>query len=947
MIRNNLFKLFFVLIVVLGLLSFMRSNAPAAVTGKIAGTIVDSQTKEPLPGVNVTIEGTTLGAATLPNGEYFVIGIPPGIYMVTASLIGYQKMSVSDVNVNVDRTTTVNFSVKSTTIESKEAVIVTAERPTIIRDLTASSTRTDATVFQSTPVQDTRDLINLNAGILRDQDGNILIRGGAANQFKFYVDGLSIEENDTRENGMRDVMRNLTNKFQFNVLGVQEMEVITGGFNAEYGDAQSGIINIVTKEGGGAFHGEFRVEYGPKGKYHFGNYEYDPNQQLAILEWKDFSAWETWNNGRTNPKEYKDSLAGWYEKWKLIVMPSNDKVHMGGAYDYRELTYKRAVWGVGGPLRGNKVTFFFSGELRSKPSLYASPFKYFNYDNLDFNLTYRITPKMKLKLKAYSNYNQDGWRGFSENNIHDAIGVYSWGAGIWTRFAAYKEKFDLAESATFTHTLTPTTYYEVMVTHMRNERKSTEADAGYPDSKNWWIPQIPPVSRYVYLGSNYSENNGEARQHNYRARVDVTSQIDAHNQMRVGVEGRTIEGYTYSGHTNTNFSDATWNASAYHLTPHYFAGYVQDKMEYGGMVANLGVRFDYYDANKDAPYDIYNPLYVLGGSVRGNPNTVPNKTFLKPSPRFGFSHPISENTAFHFQYGHFYQSPAIEMIDNYGLYSGGYQFYPNPNLGPAKTVSYEFGVQHNIRGTHRINMVVYFNDLTEQHGTRRMQFPLVGNSTDRNFTQWFDNIGYGTSKGVELTLDRTSIGKWYYRFSYTLARVFTGSQGTSEQWSSDPLDARNWTRRMDARSFLRGADRTHRITGILSFRSPRDWGRVWGEWDLSMNIMIQSGTPFTYYTTYDESLTLVNNRRRPYEESTDLYVKKWIQMGRIRPQVFVRVTNLFNNMWMRNAGRTDMERWLQYNSINSDKNSPQYPSNNFTWYYNEARRMYLGVGFDF
>ena len=945
MAKKELLRLAIIVFAIIGLSAMIPNSSFAAVTGKISGIVTDAETGEALPGVNVIIEGTTLGAATTATGEYFIIGIPPGIYSVTASIIGYQKMLTSDVQVMVNRTTTVDFQMKSTALEAGEEVTVTAERPTIIKDLTATASHVDARVFEVAPVQDVRNMMDLNAGILKDTQGNFIIRGGENNSLKFYVDGVSIENQDSREMGFRDVQRNLTQKYSFNILGVQEMEVVTGGFNAEYGDAQSGIVNIVTKEGGGAFHGEFRVEYSPPDQYHHGNYIYDPNVQVGISDWKDFSAWQTWNNSRIDPGEYADSIGRWYEKWKNIVTPSDD--HQGGAYAYKEKTYKRALWGVGGPIRGNKLTFFFSGELRQNPSLVTSPMKYFNFSNLDFNLTYRMSPKMKLKFKAYSMYYQDAIR-YTEHNIHDAIGIYSWGGGVWIRFFGYKEKMDFGQAVTFTHTLSANTFYEVFVSHMRNQKISDEMDQGYPDSREWWIPQIPPVSRFVFpWGDNYSENNQDGDQQQFRYRVDVTSQIDPHNQVRFGSEGYIWNGYAFSGNTNTNFADAGWNASAYKFTPKYFSGYVQDKMEYGGMIANLGVRIDYYDANKDVPANIHDPIYIISNNVRGSSAKVDNKKYTKISPRIGFSHPVSENTALHFQYGHFYQAPEIILVNNYGTYSGGYQDYPNPNLMPGKTVSYEFGIQHNLMGSHRLNVVAYFNDLTDQPRAVWYYMPNVGSSTNAYSSRVYQNAGYGTSKGFEASVDRTAVGKWYYRFTYTLARVYTGNQGATNIYSSDPLDPRNWQNRFSARTSLRGTDRSHRITAILSFRSPQEWGSIWGNWDLGMNVMVQSGTPYTYTTNYEESQSLVNNRRRPFEQQTDLNIRKYIPVGRMRPMVFLRVSNLFNSQWTRMFATTDGARWTQYQSLWSDVNHPSYASNNFLWMYNEARRVFLGAGINF
>ncbi len=954
--RRNIFCNYCVCaLLVFGFLFCMHPAAYGAVTGKISGMVTDAESGEPLPGVNIIIEGTVLGAATSSEGEYFILGVPPGFYSVTASIIGYQKLTITDVAVRVDRTTNVDFQMKTTALEAGEEVTVTAERPIIIKDLTATATTTGAEMMEVIPIESTRSMIDLNAGILRDTQDNIIIRGGEVNQLKFYVDGVSMEKLGSHEWSLASQgtgatgSSSMASKYQFNVLGVQEMEVITGGFNAEYGDAQSGIVNVVTKEGGGSYHGDFRIEHGLPGQYHFGPYLYDHNVQPLYLNWDDFSAWEDWNSRQQDPSALADSLPIWYERWKVISNPSWG--HRGGIYPYKETTYKRTLWGVGGPIVGNKFTFYFSGELRNKPEMVPVIVKYWNYYNLDFNTTYRITPKMKLKSKVYAIHYR-GFLNYAESNMSQTYKTSFRSTAFWARRDTPQEWYTTGESITWTHTLSPTTFYEVLLSHNRDQRIGAPTDAGNPDARAWWIPRGPWYSNFNAPGpgDNTTQAPADGDFHNYRYKLDFISQLDPHNQIKAGTEGRIYNGYNWVGGTGgvMQWADATWRGSAYDLTPRYFSAYVQDKMEYGGMIANLGIRWDRYDAHTDVPVDRYDPMYVLNMRVRGNPAKEPSVAHDRISPRLGFSHPISENTAFHFQYGHFYQIPDVDLINNYGTYGNGFIGYPNANIEPGRTVSYEFGLQHNLRGTHRINLVLYINDLTDQPRSRLFYMPNVGNSSARYMTNSYENFGYGSSKGFELTLDRTAIGNWHYRATYTLARVFVGAYGPSEQYSDDPNDPRNWTRRQSARTTLRSTDRTHRLTGIISYRTPQEWGSLWGEWEFGLNAMVQSGTPYTYTMSYEESLSLVYNRNWPMQQLTDLSIKKWINMGRVRPQLYVRITNLFNNKMMRQeTGGTTPKNWAQYNSIWEDTTDSNYLFSNYQFYMNEKRRILLGLGFSF
>jgi hypothetical protein len=106
-------------------------------TGKIAGRVTDKATGEPLVGANVFVQELSTGASTDINGEFYILNIPPGTYTVTVSMVGYAKVSKSNVSIIIDRTTTANFVLETTLIEV-EGVVIVAERPVIDKDLTAS-----------------------------------------------------------------------------------------------------------------------------------------------------------------------------------------------------------------------------------------------------------------------------------------------------------------------------------------------------------------------------------------------------------------------------------------------------------------------------------------------------------------------------------------------------------------------------------------------------------------------------------------------------------------------------------------------------------------------------------------------------------------------------------------------------------------------------------------
>jgi len=221
-------KLKLALLVILAL-SFSESLL-AQKFGKITGKVLDGDSGEPLPGANVLLDGTTLGAATDIDGQYLILRVPPGTYELRAEFIGYQKMLVQNVQVLTDLTTTIDFKLRAEAVDLGTEVVVVAERPIVRKDLTSSEARVQADEIKRLPVQELNDVLNLQAGISRDRSGNIHIRGGRATEVAYLVNGIRITDDFTR-----------TQSIEVENESIQELQVISGTFNAEYGEALSGV----------------------------------------------------------------------------------------------------------------------------------------------------------------------------------------------------------------------------------------------------------------------------------------------------------------------------------------------------------------------------------------------------------------------------------------------------------------------------------------------------------------------------------------------------------------------------------------------------------------------------------------------------------------------------------------------------------------------------------
>ena len=245
----------------------------AGTTGKISGKVVD-ENNQPLIGCNIVVKGTSLGAATNIKGEYFILNIPPGKYDLTASMIGYGTVTVEGTLVMVDLTAKTNFFLKPETIEG-DVITVTAEKPTVRLDQTSMSAVVSSEDIENLPVTDVGDVIELQAGIVRDPNGGFHVRGGRSSEVSFWVDGVATTDSYDGSSGL-----------EIENAGIQEVQVISGTFNAEYGQAMSGIVNVVTKDGGLNYQGNL--------DFFSGGYHTNHSNLYSISS--PFSSWKSFTD---------------------------------------------------------------------------------------------------------------------------------------------------------------------------------------------------------------------------------------------------------------------------------------------------------------------------------------------------------------------------------------------------------------------------------------------------------------------------------------------------------------------------------------------------------------------------------------------------------------------------------------------------------------------------
>ncbi|MDP4192160.1 MAG: TonB-dependent receptor, partial [Bacteroidota bacterium] len=622
------------------------------------GKIVDKNTGEPVSFANIVVEGTSLGAASDEEGKYVILNIAPGVYNVTASYIGYQKTTVKEVRVNVGFTTKLDVELTSGEI-TLGAVVVQGERNPLIRqDLTNPTVAITAESIDVLPVDNISDVIKLQAGVVTGDDGTLHVRGGYGNEVAYSINGLSMNDpyGNTRSVGVA------TN-------AVQEVSVSTGTFSAEFGNALSGVVNYVTKEGGDKYTFSLR---GYAGDY-ISN-RTDLYKNLEKIDPLHRSRVEATLGGPVPLASGTNFFAsGIYENFKGAYYGTR-------LYNPSDSYLSRDNFRTSDPRHGSAdSSYVFNPYKKGSNELPTGNGEVVALDpdenwNIQANLSHKFGTLLKAKYEVVYNgaKSKDGDLSYKFNP--DGNGTdYSKG---------YMHSLDV------THTLSKNTFYTLKASYSYNEGQHYL----YAD----WQDQrfTPSLYRRVLTNTTYytggTDNDISKRSTSTKGlKGDIVSQLFGIHEVKAGFELRKHEvirnAYTVdvkkwqqvggeykkvalsaSDLLYTDnlvlVNDTINSASVYDKKPLQAAAYIQDKIELDkSLILNVGLRYEYFDADA-----LYNPdiSQNLTDSSSGYMNATLEKAKAKHmlSPRFSVSYPITDKGIIRFSYGHFYQIGSLSSL---------------------------------------------------------------------------------------------------------------------------------------------------------------------------------------------------------------------------------------------------------------------------------------------
>lgn len=863
-IKWKRFQPYLMLISLLSIL-LLHSVALAGTSGKIAGKVIDKETGEPLIGANVLIVGSSMGAASDIEGDYYIINVPPGTYELKVSMIGYNSKIISNVVVNTDRTTTIDLDLQTGAITTDEVVVV-AEKPVIRKDLTASIVEVGAKQIEVMTHQNVQTMLKQQRGVIISNNqlgkvGNFYfntpsdglhVRGGRENETQFTLDGMVVTDPVW---GGSEFIQNSSGDF------IDEFSTLAGTFNAEYGNAMSAIVNVVTKDGSTEkYNGKISIY----------------SDQFGVDEYNDKTFQGVFNFGGPVPLIKNMSFLVYGER----------KVSDGYLYG---ASYPN--WSDSKGLDIDPVTKLPAGE--------GEEFSMDQYDYINTSAKLKWLPTSGIKVTAFA--------GYSELKRD----YYDHGFKYYKDGMPHHESEDLFVNLNWTHTLSASTYYTLGFGTQTHDRFL----GSFRDLEKYDVnSEYSDPNQFSYSGENWQHQVEETSTNTVRA--VLVSQVDKGNLVKFGGHFRAV---------NVNLKDFNPGGAPYDYYQNYdyspieIAAYLQDKMEFTslGLIINLGVRFDYWDVK--APY--LTDMVKLSELKLADPKA---KTAI--SPRLGISYPISDVAAFHFAYGHFYQMPGYNLLyqghryltdpndaqwDNYPERQGKY-YYPiteewhffqaNTDMEPEKTVAYEAGVQIKLSDDVSLDVTAFYRDMSNLVGQR---FLAEGNNG--NGLTIADNFDYGNSKGFEFSIDKRFSNYFGLNLNYT----FTNSQITSSTpWTKLQIENPTY------KTYTSDWDKPHSLNFDLYVGLP-------GKWDITFAGHYSSGLPYSI-TGAD-----VNTERAPYFALFDFRISKKFDLFGLEPQVYVNVINLFDRKNIYSVYPTSGEPDVPLNVEKTPLNLSRYddPSN--------------------
>lgn len=962
------------------LLATVVAESQSSTKGVIRGKIVDANTLQPLPSVNITVKGTYYGGVSGIDGTFTITGINPETYTVDVSLLGYKTVEFTGFKVRAGETSLLDVKMEETVLSLGQEVVIVGQKPMFDIEETQSTRSINSEDIKAAAIKTVQDVVAMQTGVVQS-DNEIHIRGGRTYENAYLVDGISVQ----------DPLGGTGFGLQLSPSAIQEAEVITGGYNAEYGQATSGIINITTKEGASKYSGSFGYK-----RDHFG-----------------FN-----NDSRSNANSdiYDMSLSG-PEPITSYLLPGlgvtvPGSVSFFGTF-YGNLSDGYTRW-VEQLVNGKPVGWTVSAPAQLHSSLYVGdyflPFltssKFLPWlSNNDLStllaprrsnnwswmtkLTWKPTSTIKLSYSYTSSIVIDQ----NSQTIQPTLEFVEPNPGYQYQFQNIPDSSNtftqknIQHALYLTHTLSPKMFYELKFSmytaHVRG-------DANGVSYQNYHEPKdivTLPIQYYnltrdtigVIPGDGFYDigNPTRWRDHflrEYTIKGDLTNYFSEKHKFKTGFETR-FQSMQMIDLVDPWFKPLGLNYDIYSVNPAQGALYAQDNITLKGMILNFGLRFDYWfpgrfvDSILALPSDSINiSRQIQQAYFNDTYNLFGRRWKGRLSPRLGISHPVSDNQTLFFSYGHFSKLPLPQFVYSKLASSSSkstFQTIGNPDLNPETTVSYEIGLRYQISESDVLTVTAYYKDIFDYITARSVQAQQTRFAGGAYTT--YINQDYSRVRGLEVEY-KTRLGDW---LRATLSGSYSLATGKSSQ-----ADESAYNLQLGLEENIKETpaifDRPVQLSANFNFTSKKNeplfgFGRgILEDYNLFVRFFFESGKRYTrqFLTGYDLTTgrpQYIPDYNNPNSEISDpwfyidLNFDKYFDIPIGRLILSLEVQNLLNDQNSQIINPVTGRAYQYGDPTTSGVNDPLYPELTAPvdpYPYNPARYLTprtfrLGLSFSF
>jgi outer membrane receptor protein involved in Fe transport len=749
---------------------------------------------------------------------------------------------------------------------------------------------------------------------------------------------------------------NNSQAFEPLTIGLEQVEVYTSGFSAEYGNAQSGVVNMVTKEGTSKWQSRMEVSVTLPYYKTWQESPYDPGNLYFYDSLSVLTEWLKENPTQPGKPLY-DAGYGFgprylrsplYGGWpppgqERLYQDSLEVAYLGQVLWYQAvrdigLEYNNTMdyrldFTTGGPL-GDKTYIFLAARQNTINPIVPMPDPDLERQMM-LNISYRPFDGDKFKFSFIYDNNTNSYLGDFRRYLFDR-----------TLNAKFNDDRSLQLITEWEHVFNNSTFSEVILSlldlHQKTRLDLMESGIFIEDYRNTnWTDYTMPS---YYRVGRPEDDQGDQRTQTYNLKANLSKQINEHNLLKSGIQ---FTYYDIAVDMDAGMStEGSYRQIKFNKYPFEGALYFQDKMEFSGLIANIGLRFDFYQLNTSYFNDTFSPL-------RSPDDKSETKLYTRLQPRIGISFPVSSTSVFHLNYGTFTQRPNFnQLFFNQITAYNDIDVLGNPKLKPEVTNSYDIGIVQGLPFGLRLDVSAYYKDVKD----------LVQSAYYKNKNQevyrTYTNRDYADIKGFHVSFEKI-VGKWqgYLRYNFESA---TGKSSNALNapvtYFENPDPVYGASQVPDPEDVYLDYDRKHKLIFNIRYRTGRETGpEIFGikplaDISISSTLRNISGRPYTFDIS---GQGLKFNKRTPTEREWRMRIQKRLRFSEALMTAYVEGFNLLNEMFYHYSRTFDDERetarwhYERDNILVYDEYNPYTTSQAIYLLRNEPRHFRVGVIYNF